>query len=594
MEEKLRSEIDDNFKWDLTKFCKDDNDFQHKFKNCEKLLENQKKYKGQLGNLGNLRKFYDETNTLSAELNDIYMYANHHANEDLSNSHYSALLTQVSNLASKIGEELSFVEPELLALPDEYLLSVASDPHFSDESFFIRKLLRQREHILSESEEKILSGTGAFANDFCDIMETYFAVNFTCDDAQDSDGNNHSVSDKLIAPYLFSTDRILRKNALNSYTNAINNINTTMSKIFIASLKKDFFYAKTRGYPDSLVAKLFDDNMNVAVYDRLLNNAHKKLDIVRKYYTIKAQVLGYPVLEPCDRLCPMTFNNQKYSLNTACEILRKALLPLGEDYVATFDTALRERWFDFYPNKNKCSGAYQSGAYGKTPVIMLNFTNDYNSVGTIAHEFGHAMHSVFTDKNQGRKCSEYTIFCAEIASTTNEVLLNQYCKSQAKTDEEKVFFLDSFVKDFISTFFRQAMFAEFERFAHNLVDKDLPISDEILNNEYARLNKEYLPAMENTEILAKSWVCVPHFYHKFYVWQYATGIVCAINFASKILNHEPGALENYYKFLSAGGSDYSLNILANCGIDLNTDEPYEVALSFVERNLDELEKIAKK
>lgn len=593
MKERLRSEIEEKYKWDLSKFCKSNEEFYARLKNCEKFAKKLEKFKGNLGQKEILREFYDELNKSDEEFYDLYMYADHHANEDMANSEFAAMSTQIMNFAAKLSENLAFYEPEMLKYSEEYLLDVANDPQFKDESFFIKKLLRKHEHTLSEKEEKLLSGTGTFAGDFREIMETYFAVNMVCEDAVDSKGQTHSVSDRTLSMHLFSPDRTLRKNAMLSHNKAIDNINTTMSKVYIASLKKDAFFAKAKKFNNSLEAKLFADDIDEAVYDRLLRNARSRLDIVGRYYATKAQVLGYDGLKPWDRLCPMVTSDKKYTFDMCCDLLRKALLPLGERYVANFDRAIKERWIDVYPNKNKRGGAYQSGAYGRTPIILANYTDDYNSVGTIAHEFGHAMHSVIADSAQGRNSSDYTIFCAEIASTTNEVLLNQYCLNSADTIRQKMFFLDSFIKDFISTFFRQAMFAEFERFAHNLVDNNLPISDKILNDEYARLNREYLPNMSETDILAGGWVSVPHFYSKFYVWQYSTGIVCAINFASKILNKEPNALENYYNFLRAGGSDYSLNILRKCGIDLETDEPYKVAFDFVEKNLVELERLAK-
>lgn len=591
--EVLRSEIEEKYKWDLTKFCKDDETWYKEFEELKKELPKISEFKGKLNDKKKLKEFFDFLESFGRKNAKLGYYTFLNVASDLNNAKYAEMDGLINSFDTKVGEALSFYSPELLSYDQNYLKDLMKDPDFKDYDFSFLKLLRQKPHILSEKEEALLSKSAIFASDYRDIMETFFSVNLKCEDAIDSKGEKHLLNDTTFGSMLFSPDRELRKDAYLKYNKAVKEqANTTIAKLFISNLKKDAFYAQTSNYKDTLTEKLYSNDMEVGVYDRLLSNAHTRLDTVERYHKAKKNVLGFNKLQPWDRLCSMASgDNEKYTFEKSCDILREVFKPLGEEYVKMFNTAIKDRWIDVFPSKGKRGGAFQTGTYGISPVIMLNHTDDYNSVSTLAHEFGHAMHSYYSDKTQCEEKAGYTIFCAEIASTTNEILLNEYFLAKTKDKEKRLFYLDDIVNGFQSTFYRQTMFAEFERFAHDLVDNDKPISHEILNKKYEELNKKYLVGIEPNEYMSYGWVGIPHFYSKFYVWQYATGITCAINFASAILQNKPNALENYMNFLKSGGKDFPLEILKECGIDLNTNKPYEVAFDYVDKHLKEIELI---
>lgn len=592
-----RDKVEEKYKWDLTKFFANDEEWHKCFEQVKNVFSQIDKYIGKLNNKETLMEYLKFCEDFEDKLDNLAIYVSCNENSDLSNSKYTEMSGLLDSFFAKMMEKMSFFTPEMLNYGDDYLKSLIEDKRFADYKFSFEQLLREKAHTLSKEEERIISKTAMFSGSASDILSTYLSVDFKSDKAIDSNGNSYDINDATYGSLLMSSDRALRESAYKNYNTALSGISNTIAKNFIASLREDCFYAQVHNFKDTLEAKLYGDNMDKSTYDRLIKNAHSRLDIVGRYHIAKKQSLNYSTLYMWDRLCSMVSENEeKYPFEKCCDILSKAFLPLGQEYIDCFNNAVKERWFDVFPSKGKRGGAYENAIYGKTPIVLLNHTNDYNSLSTIAHEFGHAMHSYYSDKNQPREMSQYTIFCAEIASITNEILLSQYLLNNTPIEKkkERLFYLNQLVSEFISTFFRQTMFAEFEEYAHSLVDYDKPISREILNKKYQELNEKYLPEMSISDLNESAWIAIPHFYNDYYVWQYATGIVCAINFASSILNNEPNALENYRKFLSSGRSDYSLNILKSCGIDLNTDKPYEVAFDFIDKNLKEMEDICSK
>ncbi len=589
----LRSEVETKYTWDLSKFYKDDKSWQADFKKLKKFVGVFASYKQKLGNADVLFEYLQKSKQCDLLLTRLYMYASNNFNTCLSNSAYGEMTTQLENLATIIGQEDSFVEPELLSYSEEYLTSLQKDKRFKNYKFYFKDLLRDKKHVLSEKEEALLSAVGSFAGDTSDVFNSLADVDFKFDDALDSKGEAHKISSYSDYVVLIKNkDRVLRQNAYKSYYKQFENFNNTISLNYITNLKADLFYAKARKFNNTFEAALYGDNIPKQLYKKLKEQVRLALPITKKYYELRKKALGVEELTFYDVNVSICNDiDKKFTFEEAKTIVLEALKPLGDEYVNVVKQAFNDRWIDVYPTKDKKSGGYETNSYDETPIILLNFVGDISDVFTLAHELGHAMHSYLTCKAQPYETHDYTIFLAEIASTFNEVLLTHYFLNNAKTNQEKLYFLDRYINLFNGTIFRQMQYSEFEEQAHNLVANNAPISKEILNKCYYDLNATYNPGVKNDDIKKYHWSCVPHFYRSFYVYKYATGLISAVSLALKVLQGNNCDLKNYFKFLSAGASDYSINILKNAGVDLTSNCPYELAFAELKKAVDQLEKL---
>lgn len=590
-----RQEVEVKYTWDLSKFYKSNEEWYADFEKVKTYVGKFIKFKGKLNDTKQLISYLNLCKEYDLLVNRLYMYCSNSLNIELSNKVFNEMTNQITTISTQIDAEDSFSEPELLSYSEEYLKGLADIPELKNYKVYFENLLRDKKHVLSEKEEKLLSGVCAFAGDSSDVFESLTNVDFKFDDILDKNGNSHELTDANYPVHLKSPDRVLRKNAFETFFNKYKSFNNTIATNYISNLKADNFFSTARNFNNTFEAALYSTNISKELYAKLKEQVNKNIYLNEEYYKLRKKALGLDCLTYYDLNVSMCNDyDRKFTFDEAKEIVLEALKPLGEDYVNNVKLAFSERWIDVYPTKDKRGGGYQSDMYGISPVILLNFVGTVNDVFTLAHELGHAMHSCKSHKAQPYETADYTIFLAEIASTFNEVLLNKYFLDNAKTEQEKLYFLDKYFQLFNGTVFRQMQYSEFEEFAHSLVANNEPISKEILNDYYFELNAKYSGGVVNDELKKYHWSIVPHFYSSFYVYKYATGLISAVSLAKKVLTGKSEELENYFKFLSAGGSDFSTNILKSAGVDLETNEPYELAFKELETIVQQIKEIVNK
>lgn len=528
---------------------------------------------------------------LSRMLDKIYAYARLQQDADNTDQHMQALSGTAEALAAAFSNATSFIEPELLALGSAKVAEfVASEPRLADYKFYIENILRMSEHILSADKEAIFAQSRLATGSAASAFRALVSADMEFPSITDGKGNEASVSEGNYTLNMTSSDRELRKNSFKTLMGTYHKYRNTLATTLTGSARTAFFFASAHKYKDTLEASLAQDNIPTSLYDGLIETVHNNLEPLHEYIQLKKDVLGYADFHPYDLYVPLSDAGDSFActFNEACDKVETALAPLGEDYVQTLHHGLHSGWIDVYENKGKRSGAYSWGVYGVHPYVLLNYQPRYNSISTLAHEMGHALHSYFSSKEQNYINSEYTIFCAEVASTTNENLLLEATLKTA-TDQQKIYLLNQFLEAVRTTVYRQVQFAEFEKFIHGEITAGRSLQAEKLEQYWLEINKAYYgPALTVDEELASEWSRIPHFYTPFYVYKYATGYSAATAFASAILNGTHNAVEKYLGFLHAGGSDYSLNILKNAGVDLNTPQPVTVTLQKFAEKVKEL------
>lgn len=590
-----RNEIDPKYTWDLSYIYKDNNEWYKDYKRLEKYKGKFTKYQGKLNDPDTLLQYFDASKQCDLLLTKLYMYVANNLNTDLSNKDYNEMMGQLVSLSSILEEEDSFVESELLSYSEDYINQLIKDKRFSNHKFYLKDLLRDKPHVLSEKEEKLLSGVGNFSGDSGDVFDSLTDVDFKFNDVKDEKGKKHTLTQATYALLMRSQDRVLRKNAYTTYFTKYKDFNNTIFTNYYSNLKADNFYSKVRHFKSRFESALYGENISPKLYAKLKEKVNASIPLVDKYYQLRKKALGLDILTNYDNAVSICGDfDKKYTYPEAQDIVKSALKPLGDDYVGLLEKAFEERWIDVYPTDNKLSGGYENCGYGLRPVIMLNFVGVVNDVFTLGHELGHAMHSYKADHTQPYETHDYTIFLAEIASTFNEILINKYLLQNAKTDKEKMYFLDKYIKLFIGTIFAQMEYSEFEEYAHNLVNKNMPISKEILNAYWSELEKKYFGVVAPDDLKQYFWSVIPHFYRSFYVYKYATGLISAVALSTMVLNGGQNELNRYFNMLSSGGSDYSTNILKKAGVDLTQDTPYDLAFSELKNAVDQLEKLIDK
>ena len=582
-----RSQINKEDTWDLTKIFKDDAEYTKTYQEVLNKITEIKAMKGQILNDENTLYAYLKTNDeLSIALGKIYKYSYLYHYQDANATEGKKYKEQAESLLTKVTQELAFTKNELLNTDYETIKElIKKNPKLEEYAFGLECLYRYKKCTLSEKEEQIIAsfetvlGTGDDAFGNLDNADVKFANVI-------KDGKNVPLNHSNYSNFMIDKDRSVRKDAFQKYYAFYEDHKNTLAALYKSQVKEDNLIAKIRNFPSSMEYSLYEDNIDKEVYLNLIAAIHKNLDSLYAYLDFRRDFLGYDQLHMYDvyvELC--NINSKKYTFNEAKEVILKALEPLGKTYIEDISKMFNNRSIDKYPNDGKRSGAYEWGVYGITPYVSVNFEGDYTSVSTVIHELGHAMHSYYSDNNQTYTNSSYPIFLAEIASTVNEVLLNEYMIKNAKTNEEKLFYITKFLDEFRATVYRQTQFAEFEYLVHEMDKDEVPLTTEKLYETYYDLNKLYYKNVVNDEEIGYEWSRIPHFYTPFYVYKYATGFSCAIKIANDILNDKEGALENYLNFLKSGGSDYPLNILAKCGIDMRKTDVIDDAVAMFKDRL---------
>ncbi len=589
---KNRDEIPSEYKWDLSLMLNIDE--LHKYiKKVNELIEKLMGFESHiLDNSDNLLAFLELDKELDLLSTKLYLYSHLDCDTNTKDSNRQALKMKVMKIFEIMGNKLSFVTPELLNKDLEYVKSLLKEKEdLKKYNFYFEELYRDKAHILSKEEEKLLSLTSPLLRTAKNTYYNLCNADSIFDKVKDDNGVLVELTESNYTNLLNSKNRNVRKNVFKKYYNFYSEHKNTLGSIYASKIKEDFFVSEARKYKSPLEMSLYADNIDVSLYDHLINQVHKYLPLEYRYLDYRRKACQLDKLHMYDMYYnPVINNDSKYTFEDAKNIVREALKPLGEKYLEKLEEQFNNRWTDVYPCDGKKSGAYQWSYYGVPTYVLLNHNDDLKSVETLAHEYGHAMHTAFSCEYQDYVYHSYPIFLAEIASTVNEVLLVEYMYNKTDDKNERKAIILDLLDKYRTTIFRQTMFAEFERIAHDKEEQGISLTEEELSNTYYDLNKLYFgDAVVSDEEIRYEWMRIPHFYTPFYVYKYATGLISAVSIATSILKGEEGAKEKYIKFLSSGGSNYPLEILKLAGIDITTDKPYEDAFKYFEEKLKILE-----
>ena len=592
---KTRAEIPEKYKWNLADIFLTQEKWEEAFIEIKESIPSLKAFKGKLSDKKQLKEFFKLEHKVSLLSEKLYVYAKMSRDEDNGNDESVSMCDRAYSLLMLLETETAFVTPELNELDDSVLISLANEEDFKDNSRYLLGIVRNKKHLLSEKEERILAQTGEMANSFDTIFTMLDDVDMRFDDILMPDGTKTELSHGRYGLLLQDKNRDIRKQAYESMYNAhLNNINT-LASLYSSSVKKDVFYAQVRNYESVLEGDLFSGNIPESVYTTLIEQVHKFFPVMHSYVSLRQELLGIKDGKMYDMYVPLIdMPDVKYTFEEAQELSKKALAPLGEDYVELLERSFKENWIDVYETKGKTSGAYSWGAYGVHPYMLLNYQDRLDDVFTLVHEAGHSMHTYYSDKNLPYEKAQYKIFVAEVASTVNEVLLLKYLLNNTEDKKMKAYLLNHFLDQFRTTLFRQTMFAEFEWETRKKAENGEPLTVNVLNKIYGDLNRAYYGnAVETDKFIEAEWSRIPHFYRAYYVYQYATGFSSAVAIADMILNEGKPAVERYKKFLSSGGSDFPVELLKITGVDLTKPDTIVSALKVFESTLKEFEGMVK-
>ena len=595
--QKLRSEIDNKYKWDLSSIYKTDEEFLSDINKLHSKINNIKKYENTImDNAENLYNCLKLECELSMQLDKLHTYAHLKEDEDTTNTKYQKYYGLVINLYSEYSKVTSFITPTLMKYDYKKINEFYKElPKLKDEfEFVLYDIYRSKKYILDENTEKALSHLSKAFDNSQEVYSLLTNSDFTFDNIQVGD-KEVELTDSNYTRYLTSKDRMVRKSAFDSMYKTYKKYKNTISKCLSNTVESNVAISKLRGYKSALEGELYSDNIDVKIYDNLINSVSNNLEPLFKYYDLKKKLLNLDELHIYDIYVPIIKDNEKtYTYEEAKDLILKSLNILGDGYTNDLKKAFDEKWIDVFNNKGKRSGAYSSGSYLTKPFLLLNYEGRLNDVSTLAHELGHSMHSYYSCKNNPYQYHGYTIFVAEVASTVNELLLDNYILNNSNDKDEKIYILNNLLELYKGTLFRQTMFAEFERDIYNDVENGEVLESDYLSNKYYELNKKYF---KNSVILDDNiryeWERIPHFYYYFYVYKYATSICASTYIANEILNGNEEMKDKYLKFLSLGGSMYPVDELKTLGIDMSDKNIIENTISYFNKILDEFEKLNK-
>lgn len=590
---KTRNEIEDKYKWDLTDYFVSDTAWETAFENVKPLYNVLTTFEGKLTD----EKVLLECLNLEKQVNEItsklYVYIALKVKEDAKNSYYQNKVNVLDKYLSDISPKLSYIASEINELPEDMLNKLAQDPKFVDYNIMLKNVIKNKPHMLSKQEEKLMSSLSECIGGAEEVFDMLDAVDIKFDDVTDSKGQKLPLNNANYSVYLQSSDSNLRKTAFENLNGGYGKLNYTLASNYLNNVKTDCTLAKVRHFKNAFASSLFSEDVEPSVYNTLVEMVSKNANVFHRYYKIKQKALGLKEFNNYDVNAKLQTKNAKvFSYEQAFDVVTNTLKILGEDYVAVLNKAKNERWIDVMPNQNKDTGAFSWGAYGAHPVVLLNFEGTINSVFTLAHELGHMMHSYYSNNNNPSTKAGYEIFVAEVASTVNEMLLARTLLSKAENKEEKLFYIDYLMSMFYATVFRQTMFAEFEYNVHNAYEQGQDVTCDAINNMYATLTEKYFGKdVKLSDALKFEWSRIPHFYTSFYVYKYATGLISALAITNKILKGYKQSVKNYRNFLKSGCTKPPVELLKDAGVDLTKEETFTNAFDFINSILDEWEKL---
>ena len=585
-----RDEISDEYKWNLEDMFASDELWEEEYEQTKELCNKIASYQGKLTeSAATLLAYFQDTDEANYHLERIYVYANERYHQDTAVSQYQGYASRADSLMVMAESSSAFAEPEILEIPAETINAFYKEqPELLKYQRAIDEILRKKAHTLSKEEEKILADAGEIAVGPENIFSMFNNADIRFPAIKDTEGNELPVSHGTFIQLMENKDRNIRKQAFESMYHTYQQFGNTVASIFTSHLKQEHFFAKTKKYDSVRAMHLDQGNIPEGVYDNLIETVHKHLPAMHRYMAERKKLLGVDELHMYDLYTPLIDDyDKKYTYEEAKETVLKGLAPMGEEYLSILKEGLSGGWIDVYENENKRSGAYSWGAYGTHPYVLLNHKDNLNSVFTLAHEMGHAIHTYYSNKTQPITYSGYLIFVAEVASTCNEALLMQYLMKNAADEKERRYLINHQLEEFRTTLFRQTMFAEFEQIVHKKTADGEALTQEALNKIYHDLNVLYYgPDVVVDEEIDYEWMRIPHFYTSFYVYQYATGYSAATAFSKLILEGGQPAVDRYVtNFLCGGCSKDPIELLKNAGVDMSTPEPVDAALQVFEEYL---------
>ncbi|WP_205079564.1 oligoendopeptidase F [Pelotomaculum sp. FP] len=588
-----RAEVPEQYKWRLEDIYASDAEWERDFQKLRIMVKEIQAFKGRLGESPGVLLETLRAEERLQQLNEkIYAYARMRRDEDNTNSIYQAMTDRADSLSTEAQTAVSFILPEILALPEETLAGFRRAERGLDlYEFAFEEIMRQKDHTLSPAEERIIAQAGEVTEAPSNIFKMVNNADITFEPIEDEKGARVEVTHGRYTRLMESRDRRVRRDAFTSMYSSYHKLRNTLAATLSSSVRRDIFYARVRRHPSALQASLFEDNIQPQVYDNLIETVRRNNGAMQRYVDLRRRRLGLDQLHMYDLYVSLAGEvDWDISYAESVEIIKQALAPLGSFYGEIMARGLAAGWVDIYENKGKSSGAYSWGPYGTHPYILMNYQNNLSNLFTLAHELGHAMHSYFAFNAQPYIYAHYKIFTAEVASTVNECLLMDYLLKTVTDRDKKLYLLNHYLEQFRGTVFRQTMFAEFEKIIHARVEAGEALTPDLLGEIYHQLNLDYYgPGIVVDRDIDMEWARIPHFYEAFYVYKYATGFSAAVALSRQILTEGEPAVARYLDFLRSGGSGYPLDLLKAAGVDLSAPLPVQEGLDLFTILLDQVE-----
>ena len=592
-----RNEINEKDTWDLSTIFETDQKWEEELALLTEDTKQAASLEGHLldsaESLLNITECYLD---LSRRLEKLYVYAHMKNDQDTRVAKYQEYYAKAMTLYSQLDQVFSFYEPEFMAITEEqYQNFLAEEPKLQPYKHFFDKLLQNKEHVLSQREEELLAGAGEIFGAASETFAILDNADIVFPFVKDEDGNEVQLSHGVYMRLVESKNREVRRGAYEALYSTYEQYQHTYAKTLQTNVKVQNYRAKVRNYKSAREAALAANFVPESVYDNLVSAVRKHLPLLHRYLALRSKILGIPDLKMYDVYTPLSSVEYSFTYEEALKKAEEALAVLGEDYLSRVKRAFNERWIDVYENQGKRSGAYSGGSYDTNAFMLLNWQDNLDNLFTLVHETGHSMHSSYTRETQPYVYGDYSIFLAEIASTTNENILTEKLLQEVQDDATRFAILNNFLDGFRGTVFRQTQFAEFEHAIHQADQNGEVLTSEFLNNLYADLNQEYYGlSKEDNPQIQYEWARIPHFYYNYYVYQYSTGFAAASALAEKIVHGSQDDRDRYIDYLKAGKSDYPLNIMRKAGVDMEKEDYLNDAFAVFERRLDEFEALVEK
>ena len=580
-------------KWKLEDIYPSQEAWDKDYKYLESVIDKYSEFKGKLNDEVIMRKYNEFNEKFSRIYMNLYLYSYLGHDTSLKDTRYETNLEKIDNLGNRLSQLTAYLSPELASLDNSYFLELLKKEEFKDYKLTYESIMDNKKHVLSEKEEQALSTVDSFTGGFNDIYNTLIDTDLTFKSFE-VNGKTYKLTDELYGLYMSDKNREVREKAYTNLYSTYKQFAHTFAKLFTYHLKMASSDLKLRNYTTYLESSLEGSRIPKGVYYNLINKVSENVGVMKEYFKLLSNETGIKDFKYYDSYISISSLDKKFDYETQEKIVKEALSVLGNEYSALLEKAFNDRWMDVYPSDTKSGGGYQFGSYDTHPFVFLNNTDDYSSMSTLAHELGHAMHSYYSNKNQPYVTHGYSLFVAEVASTVNEILLNKYMIANSSDIDEKIYYVDQYVKQIKSTVFRQTMFSEFEERMHYLIENDYPLNLETINSEYRKvLDKHFDGVIELDDYLEHEWIRISHFYRPFYVYKYATSYTTANYIATCIIENKNNMREKYFDLLKSGGSDYPNEILKKVGVNLEEDEPYNILFNDLENAIKTLKELLK-